>query len=170
MDGDVLRIKGLFADVVSGFGVTHAKVYKALMHGEVKTAKQLSGEAGISHNKVYSILNDLVKEKIVACTNSDPKNYHLRTPKKTFSWLVNKKITALEKRTLEFNEVLESRIESENEREYIIKFGEKQTKLFDNKNKVMVKELNEAKQVIKQLNVYLEKLEPRKEYNFAMYR
>ena len=43
-------------------------------------------------------------------------------------------------------------------------------KLIDNKNKAIVSELREAKQVIKQLNIYIEKLEPRKEYNLAIYR
>lgn len=34
----------------------------------------------------------------------------------------------------------------------------------------MVQEAEEAKQIIKELNVYIEKLEPRKEYNLAVYR
>ena len=170
MDGCVLQIKSLFQDIILGFGLTHAKVYKALINGEVKTAKQLSKETGISYNKIYSILNDLVKEKIVACTNSDPKNYHLINPKKTFESLVNKKISLLEKRAKEFNKIVCEENNEVGDREYVIRFNGKQTKLFDNKNKAIVMELREAKQVIKQLNIYVEKLEPRKEYNFALYR
>jgi len=56
------------------------------------------------------------------------------------------------------------------EKEYLIKFSEKQTRLFDNKNKAPVKEPKEAKQIIQQLNIYVNKLEPKKEYNLAVYR
>jgi len=170
MDEQVLRVKGLFEEVVQGFGVMHAKVYISLLNSEIKTAKQLSEETGISYNKIYSVLNDLVKEKIVACTNSDPKNYHLVNPEKTFEVLVGRKISLLEKRSKEFSKAISSEGGEGTEREYVIKFNEKQTKLIDNKNKVIVKELSEAKQVIKQLNIYIAKLEPRKEYNLAIYR
>jgi len=170
MDEQVLRVKGLFEEVVQGFGVMHAKVYISLLNGEIKTAKQLSEETGISYNKIYSVLNDLVKEKIVACTNSDPKNYRLVNPEKTFEALVNRKVGLLEKRSKEFSKAISSESEEGTEREYVIKFNERQTKLIDNKNKAIVRELREAKQVIKQLNIYIEKLEPRKEYNFALYR
>jgi len=166
----VLRVKTLFEGVVSGFGVMHAKVYISLLNGEIKTAKQLSEETGISYNKIYSVLNDLVKERIVACTNSDPKNYRLVDPEKTFEVLVGRKISLLEKRSKEFSKAISGEVEEGTEREYVIKFNEKQTKLIDNKNKAIVKELSEAKQVIKQLNIYLEKLEPRKEYNLAIYK
>ncbi|MFH1240463.1 MAG: hypothetical protein V1672_04585 [Candidatus Diapherotrites archaeon] len=43
-------------------------------------------------------------------------------------------------------------------------------RLIDNKNKAIVKEAQEAKQIIQQLNIYIAKLEPKKEYNFAVYR
>jgi len=76
----------------------------------------------------------------------------------------------LEKRSKEFSKAISSEGEEGTEKEYVIKFNEKQTKLIDNKNKAIVKELKEAKQVIKQLNVYIEKLESKKEYNFAIYR
>jgi len=166
----VLRVKGLFEDVIKGFGVMHAKAYISLLNGEIKTARQVAEDTGISYNKIYSVLNDLVKEKIVACTNSDPKNYRLVNPEKTFEVLVTKKISVLEKSAKEFNKVLYQENPETEEKEYVIKFNEKQTKLIDNKNKAIVKELSEAKQVIKQLNVYIAKLEPRKEYNLAIYR
>jgi len=170
LDERILKVKELFCGVVPGFGITHAKVYSSLMAGDVKTAKQLSEETGISHNKVYSILKDLIREKVVLFTNTNPANYHARNPAKTYETLVDRKISLLEKLPKEFDKILKNEPEIEGEREYLIKFSGKQTKLFDQKNKALVNEAEEAKQVIKQLNIYIEKLEPRKDYNLALYR
>ncbi len=170
MDRRTLRIRELFKDVVPSFGISHAKAYTALMQGEIKTAKELSGEIDISHNKIYSILKELITENIVICTNTNPINYHVKSPQKTFEKLVNKKIALLEKRTEEFDKIINDEIAYANEKEYVIRFGEKQTRLFDNKNKTAVKELKEAKQIIQQLNIYVNQLEPKKEYDLALYK
>lgn len=170
MDEKILRIRSLFQDVVPSFGITHAKVYSALMSGEVKTAKQLSGETSISHNKIYSLLKDLIREKIVHHTNTNPINYHTRDPAKTYERIVNRRIALLEKLPEEFDKIVSSNPTENDEKEYLIKFCGKQTRLFDNKNKAMVQETNEARQIVKQLNIYIEELKPKKEYNFVAYR
>ncbi len=124
---------------------------------------------GISHNKIYSVLKDLIQEKIVLSTNTNPINYHVKSPSRTFERLVNRKVAELEKRPGEFDKILNSEPPA-SEKEYVIKFTEKQTKLFDIKNKIRVSELREVKQVINQLNIYVKELEPKKEYNFAFYK
>ncbi|MBN1941107.1 MAG: hypothetical protein JW772_02905, partial [Candidatus Diapherotrites archaeon] len=91
MDVRVLRVRELFRGVVPNFGVLHAKVFCSLFDGEIKTAKQLSEETGISHNKVYGVLKDLIREKIVFCTNTSPANYHVRNAVKTYEKLVSKR-------------------------------------------------------------------------------
>ncbi|MCX6799252.1 MAG: hypothetical protein NTW59_04120 [Candidatus Diapherotrites archaeon] len=170
MDERILKVKELFGDVVPGFGITHAKVYAALLSGEVKTARQLGEETGISHNKVYSILKDLMREKIVLYTNTNPANYHVKDPPKVYENLVNRKIALLEKLPEQFDKILNEETTITDEKEYLIKFGGQQTKLFDQKNKAQVNEAEEARQVIRQLNIYVNKLEPKKEYNLAVYR
>ncbi len=168
MNEQLLKLKQLFSQVVPYFGTNHAKVYCSLFDGEIKTAKHLSQETGIAKNKVYYVLNDLVKYGLVRTTNTHPMNYYSKKPQKELGKLVNRRIVLLEKLPEELDKIVEN--STAEEKEYLIKFSEKQTKLFDNKNKAIVKEPAEAKQIIKQLNIYIEKIEPKKEYNFAVYR
>ena len=169
MDEKVIEVRDLFQEVVPCFGVMHSKAYVALMGEEIKTAKQLSVETGISHNKIYSVLKDLINEKIVYCTNTNPISYYSKNPSKTYEKLVNKKILALEKRPEKFDKIIHE-TEQINEMEYVIRITENQTRLFDNKNKVIVKEAHEAKLVLKKISDYAEQLEPKKQYAYAVYR
>lgn len=167
MDEQLLKLKQLFSQVVPYFGSNHAKVYCGLFNGEVKTAKHLAQETGMAKNKVYHVLNDLVEYGLVRATNTHPTSYCSKEPIKEIEKLVDRKIALLEKLPLELDRILEDGDDCE--KEYLIKFTEKQTKLFDNKNKAIV-EAAEAKQIIQQLSIYVNKLEPKKEYNFAVYR
>ncbi len=170
LDEQILKIKELFEELLPRFGISHAKVYKAVMHGEIKTARQLGEETDISHHKVYSILKDLVEQNIVASINTNPANFHVKNPSKTFQGLINKKLGDLEKMTKEFEKVIDKEDINLYEREYIVKIKQKQTKLFDNKNKLLVKEARETRQLIERLTAYAAGLEPKKEYNYTLYR
>ncbi|MBI5554090.1 MAG: hypothetical protein HY917_05115 [Candidatus Diapherotrites archaeon] len=169
MDEEVLRLHALFQNLVPTFGLTHAKVCRALLNGEIKTAKQIGKESFISPNKVYGILKDLLQQKIVSTTNTNPASYHIPSPQKTFVRLVNQRISLLEKRIQEFGKIIENTA-SGGEKEYIIRIMGAQTKLFDNTTKAFVKEPQEAKQVVKQLSEYLKQLEPEKQYTYAAYK
>ncbi|MDD5163584.1 MAG: hypothetical protein PHD95_05240 [Candidatus ainarchaeum sp.] len=169
MDERVLRFRELFQGLVPNFGLLHAKACVALLSGGIKTAKELSQETLISHNKIYSVLKDLAREKIVFCTNADPVTFYIKDFPKIYEKLVNRKICFLQKLPEELDKMLSNENEALEEKEYLIKVSEKQTRLFDNKNKVLVKEPLEVKQVLKQLNIYIEKLEPKKEYTYAIY-
>ena len=164
-----IQIRELFHEVLSNFGLSHAKVYHFLIEGEIKTVKQLSEETGISHNKIYSVLKDLIREKIVYCSNTNPISYYSKNPSKTYEKLVNKRILALEKNPETFDKIIHE-TEQINEKEYLVKITNTQTKLFDNKNKVIVKESREAKFILEKLKNYTEELEPKKEYAYAVYK
>lgn len=171
MEEKALRIKEMFQDVISGFGCTHAKAFVILLNGEIKSARQLSEETGISHNKIYAILKDLIREKIVMQTNTNPANYYMNEPAKTYGRLVERKIALLEKKPGEFDKIiLANEDRGVEEREYLIKITNSQTKLFDYKNKSLVKEFREAENIIRSLNGYAEKLETKKDYLMAVYR
>jgi len=165
----IIQIRELFHEVLSNFGLSHAKVYHFLIEGEIKTAKQLSEETGISHNKIYSVLKDLIREKIVYCSNTNPISYYSKNPSKTYEKLVNKRILALEKKPEKFDKIIHD-VEPINEKEYVVRITEKQTKLFDNKSKIIVKESKEAKFILEKLKSYTEELEPKKEYAYAVYK
>ena len=127
-------------------------------------------KAGISHNKVYAVLKDLVREKIVMLTSTNPASFYISNAAGTFEKLVEKRIALLEKKPGQFDKIIAVRMPGEEEREYIIKITSNQTKLFDNKNKVLVKEPKEAERIIRSLNNYAEKLDSKKEYAMAVYR
>jgi len=57
----------------------------------------------------------------------------------TYEKLVNKRIFVLEKKSEKFDKIIHN-VEPIGEREYIVRITNTQTKLFDNKNKVIVKE------------------------------
>ncbi|MFH1391536.1 MAG: helix-turn-helix domain-containing protein [Candidatus Diapherotrites archaeon] len=169
MDEKVIEVRDLFQEVIPSFGIMHAKTYSSLMSGEIKTAKQVSNETGISHNKIYSVLKDLIKEKIISSTNTNPVSYHAKEPSKTYEKLVNKRILALEKKPEIFDKIIHD-VEPINEREYIVRITNTQTKLFDNKNKAIVKESQEARMVLEKLSDYTKELNTKKEYAYATYR
>jgi sugar-specific transcriptional regulator TrmB len=168
MDAEILKIRKFFQDVVSGFSVSHVKIYTALKHGEIKTAGQLSRETGIPYNKIYGVLRDLTNENIVFCTFTHPVNYYARDPVRTFNKLVTKKTLFLEKQLKAFKKMVQGTASFPEEKEYLIKFSETQTKLFDQKNKRIVEEPRETKQVIRRLHAYLKKIEPKKECGWVL--
>lgn len=170
MDERVLKVKELFADVLPGFGTLHAGVFVALSGGEIKTARQLSEETGISHNKVYAVLKDLVREKTVMLTNTNPASFYMSDASSTYQKLVEKQMGVLKKRVGQFDKIMAVGSTGEEGREYLIKITNSQAKLFDFKNKALVKEAKEAEQVIRSLNIYAEKLDAKKEYAMAVYR
>jgi len=170
MDEKVLKIRALFSNAVSGFGLMHAKVCNALMGGDIKTAKQLSQETLISHNKIYSVLKDLVRERVISCTRTDPASYCMSNALKNFQKIIEKKVNSLQRLPMELQEIIQELPESEFEREYVIRFNGQQTKLFDNKNKSLVKEAHEAKQLMQQLNDYIKAIEPKRDARWPAYR
>lgn len=170
MEEKVLKIRALFSSAVSGFGLMHAKVCNSLMSGDIKTAKQLSQETLISHNKIYSVLKDLVREKVISCTRTDPASYCMGNALKSFQKIIEKKVNSLQRLPMELQEIIQEIPESELEREYVIRFDGKQTKLFDNKNKSLVKEAQEAKQLMQQLNDYIKAIEPKRDSKWSAYR
>ncbi|MDO8647316.1 MAG: helix-turn-helix domain-containing protein [Candidatus Diapherotrites archaeon] len=171
MDERILRIRSLFSNAISGFGLMHAKIYHALMFGDVKTAKQLSHETQISINKIYQVLKDLIREKIIASTGTDPTTYYAINAVKDFEKIIERKVNQLQRLPKELQKLIEiGTTACEFETEYIIRFDGKQTKLIDNKNKSLVKETQEAKQLIQQLNDYIKAIEPKKDNKFLTYR
>jgi len=160
----------MFEEFLPRFGVSHAKVYRTLMYGEAKTAKQICDETGVSYHKVYSILKDLAEQDVVSCINTSPANFLIKDSQKMFDKLVSKKVGQLEKMNKEFEKVINDDSTSVFEKEYLIKITEKQTKLFDNKNKAPIKEAKETKILIDKLNSYKANLEPKNQYAYAAYK
>jgi len=172
MDDQTIRIKELFEEFLPRFGMSHAKVYGALMYGETKTAKQLYGETGISYHKIYSVLKDLEGQGILTSINTSPANFHIKSPEKTFEKLITRKKAEIERMSKDFEKIINGEPDGVYEREYLIRIDSKnrQTRLFDNKNKAVVNEVAEARHVAEELSNYARKLEPHKEYAYAVYR
>ena len=111
----------------------------------------------------------MIREKIVYCTNTNPISYYSKNPSKTYEKLVNKRILALEKNPETFDKIIHD-TEQINEREYLVRITNTQTKLFDNKNKVIVKESREVRMVLEKLSTYTKELNQKKEYAYAVYK
>ncbi|MFH1391694.1 MAG: hypothetical protein ABIH20_05265 [Candidatus Diapherotrites archaeon] len=82
---------------------------------------------------------------------------------------MNKRILALEKKPEIFDKIIHD-VEPINEMEYIVRITNTQTKLFDNKNKTIVKESKEARMILEKLSDYTKELNTKKEYVYATYR
>ena len=171
LDDAVFRLKGLFEEVLPHFSLGHAKICRSLFFGEAKTARQLHEETGVSYHKIYFMLNGLREQGIVSSVNSSPTNYLINNASKLFERLVEKKIRELQKMSQEIGEIVGGDLEA-GEKEYIFRINPKnmQTRLFDNKNKALVQELQEAREIIQELTAYAKQLEPKKQYNYAVYR
>jgi sugar-specific transcriptional regulator TrmB len=164
MDDAILKLKDLFCDLLPSFGVNHAKVYSALMFGEVKTASHLAKETGIAPTKVYLALRDLTEYKLINCTSTHPINYYVKNPGKIISKLVERKINFLNKKPEEFKKILNNQNGDEG-KEYLIRFNGIQTKLIDNKNKTIIKDAQEIKFIRKKLEKIESKFEQPKPWS-----
>jgi len=164
-----LEVRDLFSELVPSFGINHAKIFCLLLKGEVKTAKQLSDESGIAHHKIYSPLKDLMGEKIVYQTNGNPSCFYMKNPSKVYEKLVSRKILALEKRPEKFDRII-GEVEDVDEKVYVLRISEKQTKLLDDTNKLLVKEKREVDFLLEKLGEYKKEITPEKEWQYAIYR
>lgn len=106
---------------------------------------------------------------MVDSTNTSPVSFHVKNPSKTYQNLVSKKLGELNKMVRDFEEVIEKEDFGLDERVYLVKVKEKQAKLFDNKNKLLVREHREAKELAQFVNNYAETL-PKGNYTQAIYR
>ncbi len=161
MDGRLLKLKELLSLLVPYFGMNHAKIYTALLGGEVKTAKHLAQECNIAKNKVYQTLNDLIDYGLLCSTNTHPISYYSKKPGKEIDRLVNKKINMLTMVPGQLQKVIEND-EVEGEKTYLVRIKGLQTKLVDHKTKAIIKDTYETERLIKSLNGFKKQLEERK--------
>ena len=170
MDENLLKLKGLFSQVVPYFGMNHAKVYCSLFNGEIKSAKHLAQETDIAKNKVYHVLNDLKEYGLVTATNTHPITYYCKKPEKEINRLVNKKVSMLTRLPGQLQEIIDED-ETEIGKTYLVRIKGLQTKLVDHKTKTIIKDTHETERLIKSLNGFKKQLEERKpRCQIAMYR
>jgi len=67
-----------------------SKAFETILQ-EKTTAKQLSKKAGIPFGKIYSVINSLLKQKLIRETDERPKTYFVSEPAKAVGLLIEKK-------------------------------------------------------------------------------
>lgn len=158
MDRDAVEAINIFGDLVTGFGWGHAKIYLSLKGGEPKTARQLIEETGLVRSKTYSALNYLLERGIVRCTDAHPANYQILNPDKFLNDLLRKTITRLNNKRMQLRK-LNANGNGDADKEYLIKINGTQTRIIDYTNRAQVKDKDEARQIKRVLDRFIDELE-----------
>ena len=109
MDEETIAIQKIFSGLVSGFGLNQAKIYRALLDGEAKTASQLVKETGIHESVIFRELKALIKNELVQTTGSKPLLYFIDQPLRLLDSQIRKQSRLMEKKQLELKNILEAK-------------------------------------------------------------
>ena len=150
---NVLKLKGIFSELVHGFGINHARIYNALLTSETKTASDLIIETGVNPATTYSVLRELTRWELTKTNNTTPANYFIENPLKTLEKIHKKRDKEIEESQKKLLQLIEK--DSPKTDSIIIRIGRgEQTKLFHSTTKKELKykeELEEVKQLVEHL-------------------
>lgn len=158
MDEELTETIDIFGNLVPSFGLCHAKIYCSLKNGEPKTARQISEETGLVMNKAYTALKDLLEYGVVMCSGVNPANYHIKDPNNCINRFLKRAITQLKSKRVRLKK-LNCSGNGDAGREYLIKIKGTQTRIIDYKNQAQVNDKDEARQIKKMLDKFVDDLE-----------
>ena len=145
MEQQALELKKIFNGIIDSFGLNHARIYYTLISSEVKTAKQLIEEAGVNQATTYAVLRELLKWELIKASNTNPTNYYIDDPLKTFEQQVKKKEKIINAKRTQLENLIAS--DTDEIEKYLIKIGKgQQTKLV---NVLTKKEITYREELVK---------------------
>ncbi len=152
LDEETIAIQKIFSGLVDGFGFNQAKIYKALLDGESKTASQLIKETGIHESVVFRELKHLIKNNVVQATGLKPKLYFVDKPLQLLDFQIKRQTKLLLLKQSRLQEIIESKEKSFTE--YLIRVAENGASIKNHKTKEKISdraELYTLKKALEQI-------------------
>ena len=91
-----------------GLSTYESRVWEALLRRGQADAQMLTKEAGVPFGRIYDVLNDLVRKRIVEVQNTRPKLYRPKKTKEIFDRLIDSKKKEMDAKLHQLEEAAES--------------------------------------------------------------